>query len=58
MNGAGLVGWFAAPSTSTTPSKVTRPVAVASRCFRLLPAVLTVVSIGPTPVQVTSKVTA
>src|SRR5919106_58767 len=33
------------------------PVAVASRCCLLLPGPLTVVSIGPTPVHVTSKVT-
>ena len=45
------------PSTRTTPSKVTVPVAVASRCFRLLPGPLTDVSTGPTPVHVTSNVT-
>src|SRR5919106_4728249 len=33
------------------------PVAVASRCCLLLPGPLTVVSIGPTPVHVTSKET-
>jgi hypothetical protein len=57
MNGAGRVGWLAAPSAITTPSKVTWPVAVASRSCRLLPAVLTVVSSGPTAVQVTLKET-
>ena len=36
MNGAGRVGWLAAPSTRTAPSKVTTPVAVASRCLRVL----------------------
>src|SRR5918996_2027188 len=36
MNGAGRVGWLLWPSTSTLPSKVTRPVAVASRRFVVL----------------------
>jgi hypothetical protein len=57
MNGAGRVGWLASPSTRTRPSKVTRPVAVASRCCRLLPGPLTVVSSGPTPVHDTSNET-
>ncbi len=36
MNRAGRVGWLFAPSTTRAPSKVTRPSAVASRCFRVL----------------------
>jgi hypothetical protein len=55
MKGAGRVGWLAAPSTMTSPSKITCPVAVAARSWRLLPATLTVVSSGPTPVHSTSK---
>src|SRR5680860_1110804 len=63
MNGAGLVGWLFWPSTRTAPSAITRPVAVASRCFLVLvftekPSATfesTLVSSGPTPVQVTSK---
>src|ERR671919_3223509 len=62
MNGAGRVGWLFWPSTRTTPSNTTRPVAVASRSFRvlvftrkLLAVVLTLVSSSPTPVQATSK---
>src|SRR5918996_2003866 len=58
MNGAGRVGWLLWPSTRTLPSKVTRPVAVASRCCLVLvlirkpwfDVVLTLVSSSPTPV--------
>src|SRR5918999_1389178 len=57
MKGAGRVGWLLGPSTRTSPSNVTVPVAVAARWTRLLPGPFTVVSTGPTPVQVTSKVT-
>src|SRR5262245_27884584 len=55
MNGAGRVGWLAAPSTIVTPSKTTSPVAVAARSLRLLPAVFTAVCTGPTPDHATSK---
>jgi hypothetical protein len=63
MKGAGRVGWLAAPSTRTLPSKVTTPVAVASRCLRLLvliwkppfDVVWTLVSSPPWPVHATSK---
>ena len=57
MNGAGRVGWSAGPFTRTVSSKVTMPVAVAGRSFLVLSGPLTVVLIGPTAVQVTSKVT-
>jgi len=32
----GVMRWLASPETSTCPSKVTVPVAVASRCLRVL----------------------
>jgi hypothetical protein len=53
MNGAGN-GKVAAPSTSVLPSKTIVAVAVAERSVRLEPGPLTVVVIGPVPVQLAS----
>jgi len=50
INGSGN-GKFEEPSTSVLPSKVIAAVAVAKRCLRLDPGKLTVVTIGPVPVQ-------
>src|SRR5918992_568312 len=50
MNGAGN-GKLAAPSTSVFPSKTIVAVAVAERSLRFEPGPLTVVMIGPVPVQ-------
>src|SRR5262245_12375175 len=51
MNGAGK-GKLEAPSTSVVASKTIVAVAVAGRCLRFEPGPLTVVVIGPVPVQV------
>ena len=50
MNGAGN-GKLASPSTSVLPSKTIIAVAVAERSLRFEPGPLTVVMIGPVPVQ-------
>jgi hypothetical protein len=50
MKGAGN-GKLAAPSTSVSPSKTIVAVAVAERSLRVDPGPLTVVMIGPVPVQ-------
>ena len=50
MNGAGN-GKLAAPLTSVLPSKTIVAVAVAERSLRFEPGPLTVVVIGPVPVQ-------
>src|SRR3954447_832303 len=56
MNGAGN-GKLAAPSTSVLPSKTIVAVAVAERSLRFEPGVLTVVLIGPVPIQLPSTET-
>jgi hypothetical protein len=56
MNGAGN-GKLAAPLTSVLPSKTIVAVAVAERSLRIDPGPLTVVMIGPVPVQLASTET-
>src|SRR5687767_934143 len=57
MNGGGN-GELAAPLTSVLPSRRIVAVAVAERCLRFEPGPLTVVVIGPVPVQLASTETA